>query len=103
MDTWEPISEGELVELVEHQLKECPPKLAALFEAHRVPPFRAPITRNGQVESVFVVARKGSEVMYFEDVEDGFNFSPLSPDGQILEHWCNQDELKYALQRWSDG
>ena len=100
MEPWEPISAAELDELVAHQLSECPPKLVAVFEAHRVPPFQAPILRNGRMEAVFVVARKGNEVMYFEDVEDGFNFSPLSPDGQILEHWCNQTELKYALQRW---
>ena len=100
METWEPISAAELEELVAHQLNECPPQLAALFEKHRVPPFRAPIMRNGRMEHVFVVARRGNEVMYFEDVEDGFNFSPLSAEGHILEHWCNQHELKYALQRW---
>jgi hypothetical protein len=47
------------------------------------------------------VARKGDEVMYFEDVEDGFNFSPISAEGKILEHWCNQDELQHALRRWT--
>ena len=100
METWEPISASELEQLVAHQLQECPPGLAAVFEAHRVPPFRAPIKRNGRTEAVFVVAQRGAEVMYFEDVEDGFNFSPISPGGEILEHRCNQDELKYALRRW---
>jgi len=100
MEAWQPISASELEELVSYQLQECPPALVALFEAHRVSPFQAPIVRNGRREAVFVVAKRGDEVMYYEDVEDGFNFSPLSADGEILEHWCNQHELKYALKRW---
>ena len=49
---------------------------------------------------VVVVARNVNEVIYYEDVEDGFNVSPLGPRGEILEHWCNQDELRLALNCW---
>jgi hypothetical protein len=49
------------------------------------------------MESVVVIARNGDQVIYYEDVEDGFNVSPISPDGRVLEHWCNQDELGFAL------
>ena len=42
-------------------------------------------------------------MIYCEDEEDGFNVSPVGADGQILEHWCNQDELKYALNYWIEG
>ena len=49
--------------------------------------------RYGKMETVVVVARNGDRVIYYEDVEDGFNVSPLSSDGQVLEHWCNQDEF----------
>jgi predicted esterase YcpF (UPF0227 family) len=100
METWEPISAAELEDLLSQQLTDCEPELVAVFETYKVAPFRAPIDRYGREESVFVVARKGDEVLYFEDVEDGFNFSPISPHGKILEHWCNQDELKHALRRW---
>jgi hypothetical protein len=51
---------------------------------------------------VFVVAQKGDEVMYFEDKEMGFNFSPLDKKGRIVEHLCNQDDLKAALLRWTE-
>ena len=99
-EVWKPITEDELLDLVRAQLKECTPEQVAAFEKHRVPPYAAPITRNGARESVFVLAVKNGEALYYEDVEDGFNFSPLSPSGEILEHWCNQDELKHALWRW---
>jgi len=52
---------------------------------------------------VVVVARKGQEVIYWDDVEEGFNVSPISERGQILQHWCNQDELRHALNAWIDG
>jgi hypothetical protein len=100
MEAWEPISAAELTELLSRQLRDCEPELVAVFETYKIDPFRAPIDRYGREERVFVVARKGDEVMYFEDVEEGFNFSRISTDGKILEHWCNQDELKHALRRW---
>lgn len=100
MDAWEPISQAELESLIREQLAECDSELIEVLQKHRVTPFRAPIERLGQEEQVFVVARRGSEVMYYEDVEGGFNFSPISPEGRILERWCNQDELNYALLRW---
>ena len=86
--------------LIAQQLEECSPALRTIFETYQVAPFSAPIERYGKLETVFVVARKDAEVMYYEDVEEGFNVSPISPEGTILEHWCSQDELKYALQRW---
>jgi len=41
--------------------------------------------------------------MYWEDVEEGFNTSPIGSDGMILEHRCNQDELCQALGYWAPG
>jgi hypothetical protein len=36
-------------------------------------------------------------------VEDGFNISPIGADGTVLEHWCNDDDLRFALNAWIDG
>jgi hypothetical protein len=55
------------------------------------------------LESVVVVARRQDEVIYWEDVEESFNRSPVSTEGKILEHWCNQDELRFALNSWIEG
>lgn len=63
----------------------------------------APIVRYGQSENVVVVAVRMNQVIYYEDVEEGFNLSPVGPDGVILEHWCNQDDLGKALDRWIEG
>ena len=100
MGSWQPISASELSELISRQLRDCEPHLRRLFETHRVAPYRAPFAKQGTLESVFVIAKKGQEVLYYEDVEDGFNVSPVSDNGAILEHWCNQDDLGIALQKW---
>ena len=79
---------------------ECSPEQLAAFEAVRVEPYQVPIARNGGIEQVFVVARNGSKVMYYEDVEEGFNIAQLASDGSISRPGCEQDELKWAIQKW---
>ena len=50
-----------------------------------------------------MVAVKDGEALYYEDVEEGFSRSPLSESGEILQHWCNQDELQDGLYSWIPG
>ena len=73
------------------------------FKRYAVELYVAPILRYGDMQNAVVVARRGDEVIYWEDVEEGFNVSPVSPDGRILAHWCNQDELRFALNAWIEG
>src|SRR5678815_3721764 len=103
MDDWQPATVDQVNEIVARDLKNCDSAQLVAFETYRVKPFTAPIMRYGELESVVVVARKGDQVIYYEDVEDGFNVSPINQYGEILKHWCNQDELRYALNAWLDG
>ena len=103
MDDWQPATIEEVNDIVAGDLKDCDAEQLATFGKYRVEAFSAPIVRYGQPESVVVVARNGDQVIYYEDVEDGFNVSPISPDGRVLEHWCNQDELRFALNAWIEG
>jgi len=97
---WSPTTQDELESLIHDELGACTEKQREIFNRYKVPLRKAPIVRYGKQEYVFVVAQRGDEVMYYEDVEEGFNFSPLAEDGSIKEHWCNQDELEHALNRW---
>ena len=103
MDDWRPATVEDVDEIVAQDLAACDPEQLAVFNKYRVKAFAAPLERYGQLESVVVVARKGDEVIYYEDVEDGFQVSPISPEGQLLEHWCNDDELRFALNAWIEG
>jgi hypothetical protein len=103
MEEWQPATVEEVKKIVHEDLRECDAKQVAAFNRYAVEPYVAPIVRHGKVESVVVIARRENEVIYWEDVEDGFNVSPVGPDGRILEHWCNQDELRFALNAWIKG
>ena len=103
MDDWQPATIEEVKEIVVRDLKDCDAEQLAAFDKYRVEPFSAPLVRYGQLESVVVVARNDDRVIYYEDVEEGFNISPISTDGRVLEHWCNQDELRLALNAWIEG
>jgi hypothetical protein len=90
-------------EILRAHLTSCDVEQVAAFRRYGVEPYLAPILRYGKLEHVAVVARKSDEVIYWEDVEEGFNASAIGPDGLILEHWCNQDDLGIALNRWIEG
>ena len=100
---WKPASVENVMQFVHDDLANCDLEQAVLFEAYRVEPRLAPIVRYGKIENVVVIAQKGNEVIYWEDVEEGFGVSPLSPDGQILRHDCNQNDLGLALNAWLEG
>ena len=97
MHEWQPATVDEVRQIVNRDLKACDARQLTAFEKYSVEPYIAPIVRYGKRECVVVVARKANEVIYWEDVEEGFNLSPVDAEGQILEHWCNQDELGLAL------
>jgi hypothetical protein len=103
MQDWQPATIDEVRSIVHQDLTECDAEQVAIFEKYSVEPYLASIVRYGRKESVVVVARKGNEVIYWEDTEDGFNVSPIDEHGQLLEHWCNQDELAFALNAWIEG
>ncbi len=100
MEDWEPTTLAKLQAVLAGDLSRCTAAQLALWERCRVSPRRAAIVRYGSPEHVFVVAEHKGEAIYWEDVEEGFNVSPLGPSGEVLEHWCNQDELRWALNRW---
>ncbi len=97
MDTWQPISTEELDAVLAAQIGDCSPAQQELFERCKITPYLAPINRLGNAEAVFVVARAGDLVLYYEDVEEGFNISTLSPDGSIATPGYEQWELGRAL------
>jgi hypothetical protein len=103
MNQGQPATVDDVKRIVATDLSDCDAEQVAAFDRYRVEPFLAPIVRYGEIGTVVVVARNGNEVMYYEDVEEGFNVSPIAPDGQILEHWCNQDDLRFALNEWIEG
>ena len=45
----------------------------------------------------WVVAIFRSRVIYYNDIEEGFNISPYKTYGKIEEYWCSQDDLNWSV------
>ena len=97
---WKPASVEEVKRIVKKDLARFDAKQRAVFQQYKVEPYTASIVRYGNPETVVIVAQRGNEVIYWEDVEQGFNLSRITDKGLILEHWCNQDDLGLALNSW---
>lgn len=100
-DEWQPITKEELFEIIEEELPCCSQQNRIYFEKIKTDLNSATLIRYGQKETVFIVAKSGNEVIYYEDVEEGFNVSAINGDGEILNHYCNQDSLDLALRKLS--
>jgi hypothetical protein len=97
---WQAATIDQVKQIVQKDLAACDEKQAAALQKYAVEAHLAPILRYGKMESVVVVARREDEVIYWEDVEEGFNVSPVDTDGRVLNHFCNQDALGLALNAW---
>jgi hypothetical protein len=71
---WKPPSVEEVKKIVERELANCDREQLAIFGRYAVEPYLAPILRYGEMDNVVVVARKGEEVIYWEDVEEDSTF-----------------------------
>lgn len=98
-DLWQPITLAEMEALVAEQLGNCTPGHQAVFAALRVPFYRMPLHRLGLIEPVWVVAHVAEGLLYFEDVEAGFEIGAPGDDGALPARGCNQFELTHILHR----
>jgi hypothetical protein len=97
---WRPISESELCELIARELAECSSEEQAWFARVAVPATKWQQSPWGDLGGGFwAVAVVDDRVLWYNDIEDGFNVSRFDVSGTIPagEYWCNQDSIKWAL------
>jgi hypothetical protein len=96
MDTWKPTTREEVESLLSQELEDLHPVHLALFEPMRVTPRRVPVTSDpGQY--VYVVAEYQGKVLYWSDVEEGWELEALNDAGGITERGCSQFELSHVM------
>lgn len=102
MNDWTPLTDTEFVELFKAQYDELDNAQKDTFDKFRVVFWKAIIRRSEMMgdETVFVVAKKDDGVLYFDDVEYGFNISIIDKAGRILEPGGSQNTLKEAINEW---
>jgi len=97
---WQPISRELLDELIAKELAEATAEDRELFARTAITPTKWQLSPWGDLGGGFwVVAVMDDSVLWYNDIEDGFNVSRFIALGTIpsTEYWCNQDELRWAL------
>ena len=97
---WEPIPLAELQQMIQRDLAECSEEQRSFFARVAVLPEKWQQSPYGDEGGGFwAVAVYDGRVLWYNDIEDGFNVSTFVERGKIpaTEYWCNPDPLKWAL------
>jgi hypothetical protein len=96
---WKPISRAELQGRIRQGQARMTPAQLRLWEAIRIGPVKWHQHPWGDAGGGFwAVGLIGRTVLWFNDIEDGFNRSGYTTYGTIDDYWCNHDELEVAVQ-----
>lgn len=99
---WQAISQEEFHTLLREQQAELTSEERAALDRYSVPVEKANIIRSERagIENVFVVARSDEGVLYFDDIEYGFNVSPVDENNLITHPGGSQYTLSEAVRVW---
>ncbi|MBU1239028.1 hypothetical protein KKF84_13275 [Myxococcota bacterium] len=96
--SWEPITQAEIKKEIKRGITQMTSAQRYLWNTIRVPVQKWQLSPWGDLGGGFwVVAILGQTVVWYNDIEEGFNRSLYSNTGVIDEYWCNQDELQRTV------
>ena len=99
----QPVSEPKIYDMINAAEGRMAPRQQRFFDAIRIDPERWAQTPYGDETGGFwVVGLLGRMVIWYNEIEGGFNSSRYSTYGTINEYWCNTDRLEEALQHVLD-
>ncbi len=102
--SWNPTTEENIWDLINCSYERMQPEQRRLWEMIKVIPAKWQQTPWGDRGGGFwVVAVVGSSVVWYNDIEHGFNCSSYSTLGKIEDYLCNQDHLEEVVQYISDA
>ncbi|MEH6595805.1 MAG: hypothetical protein V7736_09690 [Colwellia polaris] len=96
---WSPISEFELHKLIKDQSEVLEQPELDFYNSIKVSLELTPIDRFGKIENVFVLAKFNDLVLFYEDIEEGFEITSLNSNGVISEYGANQYELSHVIHQ----
>jgi hypothetical protein len=95
---WTPISRNKLEDWILRGEQELDMEALNLWNLIKVESQKWQEKEYGEMGGGFwVVAIFGKVVIYFNDIEEGFNTSFYDEYGHIKEYWCNQSELNWVI------
>ena len=97
---WMPLSRDDLDSMIATALADYDEEVRAAWAGIRIEPTKWRCSPWGDEGGGFwVVAIEGDRVLWFNDIEDGFNRSTFSEHGVIDEYRCDQTELTEILSQ----
>ncbi|MES9950855.1 MAG: hypothetical protein ABW118_17995 [Candidatus Thiodiazotropha sp.] len=100
---WRPSTETEIREEINSSWERMSLAQRKLWDVIKINPEKWSQDPWGNEGGGFwVVAIFGITVIWYNDIEEGFNRSTYETHGVISEYWCNQDKLEWTLQHVLD-
>ena len=98
--TWEPITLEKLYDEILRSEEEMRGELLRFWELIQIFPEKWKQDFYGKEGGGFwVVAIFGRRIIWYNDIEEGFNISPYQRYGEFEEYWCNQDYLHWTVKQ----
>jgi hypothetical protein len=97
------MSRAELTTLLSSELASTSPEERAVYERFRVEPevVRRVFSRNPSSPTpTFVIARAGSVVLFYDDIEEEWGTASVERDGRIEDWGTWGEELRRALRNF---
>ena len=95
---WKPISFESLYDKIIATENRLMSEMEGFWKLIRVEPEKWQEKQYGEEGGGFwVVAICGRRVIWYNDIEEGFNVSKYHKYGEMDEYWCNQSELDVVI------
>lgn len=96
--TWVPITIEEIFEKIHSAENELRGDLLNFWDLIKIDPEKWAEEKYGKEGGGFwVVGLIGRRVIYYNDIEEGFNISDYTTYGTIDNYVCNQDDLYFTI------
>jgi len=100
MEKWTPITLNELYDEIQKTENKLSGEFYNFWQLIKIDPIKWDEKDYGNEGNGFwVVAICGKKVIWYNDIEEGFNISNYKKIGEIDEYCCNQDEINIAVKR----
>jgi hypothetical protein len=100
--SWTALTRDELEAMLSSALSQYDQDVGSDWERIRIRPEKWQCSPWGDLgEGFWAVAINDGNVLWYNDIEDGFNWSRYSKRGVIDDYWCNQDEFEEILERFA--
>ena len=97
---WFPLGEAALWGLINDGETALTRPESRFYEAIRIQPEKWSLNAWGQAGGGFwIIGIIGQTVLWYNDIEGGFNSSVYEEFGVIRDYWCDQDEFTLAVRK----